>query len=146
MRWLLFALTLAAMFTVFVVVAVVRSAGTQRGPAQFELHEPETDEEHAAARAAVAYLRGLARDRPADVCRVVAEPLTTTMRCATRPRIPKDMRVSQHGRLRIINIRVRGNSGDAWAGGVSPGPTQGISLLRVGRAWRVVANHAFGLA
>jgi hypothetical protein len=147
MRWFVVAFVLSVLFTAFVVVAAVTS-GPASSPDDYELHEPESEQEKAAARVAITYFRGLLDARPDAVCRTVTEPLTTAMRCATRPRIPRDRRVSAdgHHRLRVTHIALHGATGFAWISGISPGPGQRVSLQRVGRAWRVAGNSACGLA
>jgi len=95
---------------------------------------------------AVAYFRGLLHARPDEACRTVTEPLATSMRCATKPRIPPELQVSADGRLRVTHISLKGAEGHAWISGILPGPAQNVSLRRVGRVWRVAGNDAFGLA
>jgi hypothetical protein len=88
----------------------------------------------------------LLRALPAEACRAVTEPLATSMRCATNPRIPRDAEGSADGRLRVGHISLEAAEGHAWILGISPGPRQAVSLRRVGSVWRVVGTHAFGLA
>jgi hypothetical protein len=146
MRWLVFALVMSLGFVGFVVVAAVRSGDEEGSFYGFKAHAPASDEEKRAAGVAVAYFRGLLHARPDEVCRTVTEPLTTSMRCATHPRIPRDGRVFADGRLRVTHISLKDSEGHAWISGVSPGPAQDVSLRRVRGAWRVIGNHAFGLA
>ncbi|MDA0179389.1 hypothetical protein OJ997_03700 [Solirubrobacter phytolaccae] len=148
MRWLIFAFTLTVTFTTFALVSFVDLPEPEDEQVQqFPNHEPESDEEKAAAGAALAFVHALNRERPADACRVVAEPLTTAMRCTKRPRIPRDLQVSAIDRVRVFNIRLQGATGEAWVSGTSPGPALSISVRRVDDAWRVVANNGgFGLA
>jgi hypothetical protein len=146
MRWLIVAFVLSVSFTAFVVVAAVTS-GPAASPDDFKPHKPDSDDEKAAARVAIAYFRGLLNERPDEVCRTVAEPLVTSMRCTTRPRIPRKLRVSADGDpLQVTHIDLGDAKGHAWISGISPGPAQNVSLRRVGTTWRVVGNSAFGLA
>jgi hypothetical protein len=145
MRWLILVFVLSVSFTAFVVVAAVTSGPTSSHD-DFRPHKPGSDDEKAAARVAVAYFRGLLRERPDEVCRMVTEPLTTSMRCTTRPRIPRKMRVLADGRLRVTHISLNVAEGHAWISGISPGPAENVSMRRVGKTWRVIGNTAFGLA
>jgi hypothetical protein len=145
MRWLVLALVVSAALVGVVVMAAVRS-GDEGSFYGFKEHAPESDDEKRAAGVAVAYFRGLLHARPDQVCRTVTEPLATSMQCATKPRIPRKLRVYADGRLRVTHISLNGAEGDAWISGISPGPAQNVSLRRVGRVWRVAGNHAFGLA
>jgi hypothetical protein len=146
MRWLVIATAASIAFIVFVVVAATRSdsEGTFYG---FKEHPPRSDQEKLAAGVAVAYFRGLVRERPDEVCRTVSEPLTSLLRCETEPRIPGKLQVAADGhRLRVTHISLDATDGHAWISGISPGPAQDVALRRVQGSWRVVANHAFGLA
>jgi hypothetical protein len=145
MRWLVLTLVVSVAVVGSVVVGAVRF-GAGRDTSEFKEHAPESDEEKEAADVALAYIRGLVHARPDAVCRTVAEPLATSMGCATKPRIPRDMGVSATGRLRVIHISLEASDGHAWISGISPGPLQDVSLQRVGSLWRVVGNHGFGLA
>lgn len=145
MRWLVLALVLSASFTAFVVVAAVTS-GPAASPDDFEQHEPESREEKAAAGVALAYFRGLLRKRPDAVCRTVTEPLTTSMRCQTRPRIPPELEVAADGPLSVTHISLDAAEGIAWISGIEPGPGQRVTLRRVDDTWRVTGNHSFALA
>jgi hypothetical protein len=145
MRWLVLALVVSVAVVGSVVVAAVR-LGHGGDTYEFKEHAPESDEEKQAAGVALAYFRGLLHDRPDEVCRVVTEPLITSMRCATNPPIPRAMEVAADDRLRITHISLEAGKGHAWISGISPGPRQDVSLWRVGSLWRVVGNHAFGLA
>jgi hypothetical protein len=143
MRWLVLVSVLLISFTAFVVVTAVtyRPAGHD----DFKPHEPESGEEKAAAGVAIAYFQGLLRERPEEVCRTVAAPLATSMRCTTRPRISRGRRVHADGRLRVTHISLDDAKGHAWVSGISPGPSQDVSLRRIGGTWWVVDNRAFGL-
>lgn len=145
MRWLVLALVVSVAVVGSVVTAAVRLADG-RDTYGFKEHVPESGAEKQAAGVALAYFRGLLRARPDEACRAVTEPLATAMRCATNPRIPRDMRVSADGRLRVAHISLEAAESHAWILGISPGPRQDVLLRRVGSRWRVADNHAFGLA
>ncbi|RKQ88332.1 hypothetical protein C8N24_6374 [Solirubrobacter pauli] len=139
MRWLILALTLAVGFTTFVVVAALRSGPASHSD-QWRPHEPETDAERAAARVVLTYMRALIEERPADACRLVAPPLTKTLRCGTRPRIPHRLHVYARGTPSIEHIALEGREGHAWVAGIDPGPLQGVAFARVGDTWRLIAD------
>jgi hypothetical protein len=104
-------------------------------------HAPESKDEKAAARVVMAYVDGLVRECPDKACLVVAEPMATEMRCATRPRIPRDMQMGPTSeRPRVAHISLSGDEGHAWIANVSPGPLEDVSLRRVETAWRVVGK------
>src|SRR4051794_33498241 len=147
MRWLLLALVLSVGFAAFVVVAAITS-GPAASPGDFREHAQESKDEKAAARVVMAYVDGLVRERPDEACLVVAEPIATEMRCATRPRIPRDMQMGPTSdRPRVAHISLSGDEGHAWIANVSPGPLEDVSLRRVQTAWRVVGKSGgFGLA
>jgi hypothetical protein len=147
MRWLILAFLLSAGFVAFVVVAAVTS-GPEASPDDFRQHAPESKDEKAAARAVITYVDSLILERPDRACLVVAQPMATLMRCATRPRIARDMQMGPTGdRPRVAHISLSGDEGHAWITNVSPGPLEDVSLRRVGTAWRVVGKSgAFGLA
>jgi hypothetical protein len=147
MRWLVLAFVLAVGFVAFVVVAAVRS-GPAASPDAFREHAPETADERAAARVVLTFVDGLIRERPEQACRVVAEPLATALRCATRARVPRALRTGSTGeRPRVVHIALQGGPAHAWVAEVSPGPLEDVSLRRVGRVWRVVGKSGgFGLA
>src|SRR5262245_10918718 len=106
MRWLVSASLLSVAFVVFVVVAAVTS-GPAKSPDDYELHLPETAEEKAVAGLAVAYVRALQSARADAVCRYVAPPAATKLRCAARPRIPHDLYVGPAGTPGVENVGVR---------------------------------------
>jgi len=147
MRWLLLAFGLSVGFAAFVVLAAVTS-GPAASPDDVREHAPESKDEKAAARVVMAYVDGLIRERPDRACLVVAEPMATAMRCATRPRIPRDMQMGPTSdRPRIAHISLSGDQGHAWIANVSPGPMEDVSLRRVQTVWRVVdRSGAFGVA
>jgi hypothetical protein len=112
MPCLVLALVLSVAFVGFVVVAAARSAdeGSFYGMKE---HPPESADEKRAASVAVAYFHGLLRAQPDEACRAVTEPLATSTRCATVPRIPSELQVSADRRLRVTHISLEGAEGVA---------------------------------
>src|SRR4051812_20109123 len=94
MRWLTFALIVSVAFAGWVAYAAVTS-GPRKSPDDIEYHEPQSDDEKAAARVAIAFLRALRDQSPQEACRYAVERAATELRCARRPRISGELYVGR---------------------------------------------------
>lgn len=136
MRWLGFALVVSVAFVGWVAYAAL-SSGPRPSPDQVEYHEPESDDEKAAAQVAVVFLRALRDQSPETACRYAVERAAIELDCAGRPRMSGRMWVDS-GEPRPINARVDGAEGQIWVAGLEP-PGFRVFLKRAGTAWRVTA-------
>jgi hypothetical protein len=107
-------------------------------------HAPESADEQAAARVAVAYALAIVKGDSARACTYAAGESFRRLRCATRPR--RDRYLSASGEVRAYHVALDGGQASVWLDGIEPGPVRAFELRRVGKRWRVIADEGFGLA
>jgi hypothetical protein len=137
-------LVLVAVVGLLVFVAMDGIA--RNDPDRVEFHRADSDDEKAAAAAALAYLRALQQGQAEVACRYAAAGIAKQLRCTGRPRIPRALRIDPGGRLDPFHVRTRGPRISVWVSGADPGPVQDLDLRRVGRTWRVNEHSRFGFA
>ena len=107
-------------------------------------HAPESQDEQAAAKVAVAYALAIAKGDSARACAYAAGETFRRLRCASRPR--RDRYLSANGEVRAYHVDLGGGEASVWLDGIEPGPVRSFELRGVGKSWRVIGDVGFGLA